>query len=539
LAAEFVFDKPFAIASVEARKAGVRSLLTSLRQKLELHTAVDIGCGVGYFSAFLHEMGFEVVGVDGRKDNVREAQARHPQVPFEHGNLEDPAILSRGPFDLVFCFGLIYHLENPLLAIRHLRLLTSKALLIESMCAPGDQPWMFLREEPHLEDQSLTYLAFYPTESCLVKMLYRCGFSTVHRPSILPDHDDFRETSDHFRRRTVLLASPALVNFPGTFPQFVTHEPSDPWCKEPPATIRFARRLRKFRDMTARGKYLAATRQIQRWLPQTPIPVRLSFGAWWMARSDYMSSALIHDGFEVAECAFVGRFLRSGMTVLDVGAHHGIYTLLASKLVGSSGRVVAFEPSPRERKALRRNVGMNRCKNVAIEGLALGTMEHESSLYVVDHHESGCNSLRPPATLGSVSTVSVRVTSLDRWLTERHLETVNFIKLDVEGGELAVLKGAEGVLRCRPRPIILAEVQDIRTQPWGYAAREIIKYLSDRGYKWFSISEDGSLESLDVLADAFDGNFVACPEEAVPTLDQLKLLTSGDAKCIELSSEGR
>src|SRR2546430_14585761 len=107
VAVEFIVDKPFAIASVEARKAGVRSLLTNLRQKLELHTAVDIGCGVGYFSAFLHEMGFEVVGVDGRKDNVREAQARHPQVPFEHGNLEDPAILSRGPFDLVFCFGLL------------------------------------------------------------------------------------------------------------------------------------------------------------------------------------------------------------------------------------------------------------------------------------------------------------------------------------------------------------------------------------------------------------------------------------------------
>ena len=82
-------------------------------------------------------------------------------------------------------------------------------------------------------------------------------------------------------------------------------------------------------------------------------------------------------------------------------------------------------------------------------------------------------------------------------------------------------------------------MQDIRTQPWGYAAREIIKYLSDRGYRWFAISEDGSLESLDVRADAFDGNFVACPEEAVPTLDQLKLLNSGDAKCIELSSETR
>lgn len=258
-----------------------------------------------------------------------------------------------------------------------------------------------------------------------------------------------------------------------------------------------------------------------RWIrlfPGVPLPARLPFGAWFLARNDSVGGAEMHGGFELAERAFVSRFLQAGMTALDIGAHHGLYTLLASKLVGPNGRVFAFEPSPRERRALRWNVGFNRCKNVVIEGLALGNEEGEGSLYVVDVHETGCNSLRPPALPDATSIIPVHVISLDQWLAVHHPESVDFIKLDVEGGELSVLQGAEKLLERRPRPVILAEVQDIRTQPWGYRAKEIISFLSDKGYRWFSISADGSLAPLEVFAEPFDGNFVACPEESEPML---------------------
>src|SRR5882762_7447241 len=207
--------------------------------------------------------------------------------------------------------------------------------------------------------------------------------------------------------------------------------------------------------MSAREKYLAIGLRVRRFLPGMPLPIPLPFGAWFLARNDYMGGAEMHGGFELAERAFVGRFLRPGMTALDIGAHHGLYTLLASKRVGPSGRVFAFEPSPRERKALRWNVRMNRCKNVVIEGLALGNEEGEGSLYVVDGHETGCNSLRPPALTGETSPIQVRVTSLDGWLGTHLAKSVDFIKLDVEGGELSVLQGAQRLLEGRPRPIIL------------------------------------------------------------------------------------
>ena len=62
----------------------------------------------------------------------------HPNIPFETRDIEDSSVAQLGPFDLVLCFGLLYHLESPLRAIRHLRKLTGKVLLLESMCIPSE-----------------------------------------------------------------------------------------------------------------------------------------------------------------------------------------------------------------------------------------------------------------------------------------------------------------------------------------------------------------------------------------------------------------
>jgi len=83
----------------------------------------------------------------------------------------------------------------------------------------------------------------------------------------------------------------------------------------------------------------------RRWdgfLVRMAVPVRLSFGAWWILRHDNLGEPLLAGTFEKEELAFVERFLQPGMTVLDLGAHHGLYTLLASKCVGPSGRVFSL-----------------------------------------------------------------------------------------------------------------------------------------------------------------------------------------------------
>jgi FkbM family methyltransferase len=148
--------------------------------------------------------------------------------------------------------------------------------------------------------------------------------------------------------------------------------------------------------------------------------------------------------------------------------------------------------------------------------------ETERDLFVVNGSQTGCNSLRPPDVMSGTSPIRVHVIRLDDWLDRQKIDRVHFIKLDVEGGELDVLKGAKRLLERRPRPVILAEVQDVRTRPWGYRANEIIKHLSEKGFRWFSLSENGALQDMDENLDELEGNFVAWPEEVELTLREVQ-----------------
>lgn len=253
-----------------------------------------------------------------------------------------------------------------------------------------------------------------------------------------------------------------------------------------------------------------------RWLTTflgIPMRIRLPFGSSWIARNDACGRMILRNKFENIESMFIERSLEPGMIALDIGAHHGYYTLLASKQVGPSGQVVAFEPSQRERQRLIHHVQINSCSNVRVEEMALSETEGRADLYVVDGKETGCNSLRPPETRQSTDAIEVKVARLDDYMRQQNLRHVDFVKMDVEGAELSVLKGAVDFLERKPRPIIFCEVQDIRTRPWGYPAREIVNFLLERGFRWYVPAADGTVSPLPLDQAEYDGNFVAVPDE--------------------------
>jgi SAM-dependent methyltransferase len=201
----FIFDQYGAIT--DRRKSFLKPFLTEIADQLKLETALDMGCGIGHFSEFLDEMGMKVIAVDVREENIREAKKRYPHLTFRVENIEDPSVTKLEPADLILCFGLLYHLENPYRAIRNLYSLTKRVLLIESMIFPRSIPGAALVDEVREQDQSLHYTALIPSETGFVKMLYRAGFPAVYKPVTLPNHEDFRTSLSHRRRRTVLLAS--------------------------------------------------------------------------------------------------------------------------------------------------------------------------------------------------------------------------------------------------------------------------------------------------------------------------------------------
>jgi FkbM family methyltransferase len=283
----------------------------------------------------------------------------------------------------------------------------------------------------------------------------------------------------------------------------------------------FVSRVRRFVHKPWREKLVAVNVRYKRIFGRLPVPVRLPVGCWWLAGGDALGRRILSSTFENAEVSFVQRFLRAGMTVLDIGAHQGLYTLLASRMVGPLGRVVSFEPSPRERRRLGLHLFLNRCGNVKVESLALGKNEGEATFFVVDGRDTGCNSLRPPAIREPTSVIQVSVARVDDVLCTYKIDEVDFIKIDVEGAELDVLSGAERLLESRPRPVMLVEVSDTRTGPWGYKARDILVFLEERGYRWFRPAENGTLRSIRAGVGHWDDNLVAVPQERMEEIRYL------------------
>jgi FkbM family methyltransferase len=201
------------------------------------------------------------------------------------------------------------------------------------------------------------------------------------------------------------------------------------------------------------------------------------------------SGALIYyQGSSEPEIAdFVRHVLKPGMVFVDVGAHQGEYTVLASKLLGCSGSVHAFEPHPGIGELLRRNVRLNECSNVVVCSEAAWDVEAvlgfelnpESSLSAVQGEHQGI--------LGT-KTIEVRTMTLDRYFANHSVAKPNLIKVDVEGAELHVLRGATSLLVLPPgqAPAVVFEYGPSNARRFGYAADDTVGFLRKHGYAVYS-----------------------------------------------------
>jgi SAM-dependent methyltransferase len=223
------FDKDDYKEFNSSRSAFLNRFLAGWKKEFAMETAFDIGCGFGFFSSYLAGQGFRVTAIDGRAENVNEAQRRHPEVAFRQLDAEDPVLASLGSYDFVLCFGLLYHLENPFRTIRSLRALTRHILLLEGMCIPDRKPVMELLDEGPTEDQGLNHVAFYPSEACLIKMLYRAGFQCVYTFREPPEHAFYRSSLKQHRYRTILLASRGPIQHPELQLAREPRSPDYPW----------------------------------------------------------------------------------------------------------------------------------------------------------------------------------------------------------------------------------------------------------------------------------------------------------------------
>jgi len=177
--------------------------------------------------------------------------------------------------------------------------------------------------------------------------------------------------------------------------------------------------------------------------------------------------------------------IRKGNTVLDVGANQGYFTILFSDLVGANGRVHAFEPVPSTFARLSHAVEAAGCENVTVSQLALGEIEEKSSIFVPGDDGGQAAFVRHQHgswEKADVQECVVEVIRLDDYASE--FSRIDFIKCDVEGAELLVLKGGANVLR-RCRPILFLENDDRWMIDFGWSSNSVLQWLQEIGYSYF------------------------------------------------------
>lgn len=189
--------------------------------------------------------------------------------------------------------------------------------------------------------------------------------------------------------------------------------------------------------------------------------------------------------FEEDVCAFFRWFLRPGMVVLDLGANIGQYTLLAAKRVGDQGRVYAFEPATAEYRKLAANVARNRFRNVVIEKRAVGAEPGTALLHTCADGYGLYHSLGSPIRGGRGASEEVPVTTLDVFAAERELERVDLVKMDIEGAELAALRGGRDLFSRTDAPVIVCEFSEPAARGMGHSTRELRALLEEYGYRLY------------------------------------------------------
>ncbi len=193
--------------------------------------------------------------------------------------------------------------------------------------------------------------------------------------------------------------------------------------------------------------------------------------------------SIVRGAYERDETAFVRRTLRPGDIAIDVGAHIGFFTIHMAALVGAGGRVHAFEPFDRNADLLERSIAENRFQDrVTLHRAAVGAASGRATLTFAEEtlNTGGAYLLRPgTAPLTGNAQRSVPVVALDELPLPR---PVRFLKLDVEGAEPQVLRGAGRLLR-EDRPVILTELHPTQLErASGVAAGEFLSTLEGYGY---------------------------------------------------------
>jgi FkbM family methyltransferase len=190
----------------------------------------------------------------------------------------------------------------------------------------------------------------------------------------------------------------------------------------------------------------------------------------------------------------LNKIIKPGDVFLDIGANIGYFSLLVANNVPTV-KVISFEPVREVFEKLKKNIAINDFKNITSFHAAVGEMKEEIGLFVSGPDNLGMSSFKQPENFSGKKEI-VQVLALDEWFQRAGLAKIDVIKLDVEGSELAALKGMKEILQSF-KPIVIVEINPETLSMFGLVPTDIYNYLNKFDFVSFLITETGKLKKLE------------------------------------------
>jgi FkbM family methyltransferase len=207
--------------------------------------------------------------------------------------------------------------------------------------------------------------------------------------------------------------------------------------------------------------------------------------------------------YEKKETALFKKLVKKGMTVVDVGANIGYYTLLAASLTGNGGRVFAFEPDPQNFVLLRKNVALNGYKNVVPIQEAISNESGKAKLFL-DKTNLGAHSLSE-ANVKIDNSITVDTTTIDDFFKNSNCK-IDVIKMDVQGLEVKVLEGMIDTIKTNENLVILTELWPVGLENAGSSAEAFLEKLARCGFAIYQVGRNIEPINVPELLKTFKGN---------------------------------
>ena len=195
--------------------------------------------------------------------------------------------------------------------------------------------------------------------------------------------------------------------------------------------------------------------------------------------SDYLAHYL-YFGFKDSSHIKLYTLVKKDNLVLDIGTNFGTTILQFARIIGKDGLAYGFEPDPTNFSICQNNIKLNKFSNIRVENLGVGSKDDTLLLVVDSEYNRGMNKIS--LENNGKESFFVKIICIDDWVESKNITQVDLIKIDVEGFEMEVLKGAEKTLKTF-KPLLFIELDNNNLKLHNSSAKELVEYLMFLGYE--------------------------------------------------------